>query len=82
MSFPAPAEPPISGAIKLGTIAKHRVKKFLIHGLNRKSRKPYKIECKENIKQKTRCATECKFKATKMHFNQVNNHMLIISANF
>ncbi|PON57273.1 hypothetical protein PanWU01x14_175370 [Parasponia andersonii] len=41
ISFPAPAEPPMIATIKLGTIAKHRVKKLRIHGLSRKSRKPF-----------------------------------------
>jgi len=43
MSFPAPADPPISATIKLGTIAKDRVNIFRIHGVIRRSRKP----CKE-----------------------------------
>lgn len=44
ISFPAPDEPPIIATIKLGIIAKHRVKKFRIHGCRRKSRKPCKNE--------------------------------------
>lgn len=42
MRCPAPAEPLMSATIKLGTIAKHRVKRFRSHGFNRKSRKPFK----------------------------------------
>ena len=41
MSFPAPEDPPMIATIKLGTIAKHRVKKFRTHGVNFKSRNPY-----------------------------------------
>lgn len=41
ISFPAPAEPPITATIKLGTIAKHLVKKFRSHGFSRKFRKPF-----------------------------------------
>ena len=40
ISFPAPAEPPITATIRLGTMAKLRVKRFRIHGFNRKSRNP------------------------------------------
>lgn len=43
IKFPAPAEPPIIATTKLGTIAKHRVKKFRIHGCRRKSKNPYNI---------------------------------------
>lgn len=42
INFPAPEEPPIRATIKLGTIAKERVKRFRIHGLSLKSRNPYK----------------------------------------
>jgi hypothetical protein len=42
ISFPAPLEPPIRATIKLGTIAKQRVKRFRSHGSSRKSRNPYK----------------------------------------
>lgn len=42
INFPAPAEPPMRATIKLGTIAKERVKRFRIHGLSLKSRNPYK----------------------------------------
>lgn len=52
MSCPAPAEPPISATIRLGTIAKHRVRKFRSHGFNRKSRKPWKTS---KGKQENRC---------------------------
>lgn len=41
INCPAPAEPPMRDTIKLGTMAKHLVKKFLIHGCSRKSRNPY-----------------------------------------
>lgn len=44
ISFPAPEDPPMIATIKLGTIAKLRVKKFLIHGVSFKSRNPYKRE--------------------------------------
>lgn len=42
INFPAPEDPPMSATIRLGTMAAHRVKKFLIHGFNLKSRNPYK----------------------------------------
>jgi len=42
MSFPAPADPPMTATIKLGTIAKQRVNIFRIHGSSRKSRNPWK----------------------------------------
>ena len=45
ISFPAPEDPPMIATIKLGTIAKLRVKKFLTHGVSFKSRNPYKHEC-------------------------------------
>ena len=45
ISFPAPEDPPMSATIKLGIIAKLRVKMFLIHGVSFKSRNPYKYEC-------------------------------------
>ena len=41
MSFPAPAEPPMTATIKLGTMAKQRVNIFRIHGSSRKSRNPW-----------------------------------------
>lgn len=44
ISFPAPAEPPMTATIRLGTIAKDRVKKLRSHGFSRKSRKPFKTE--------------------------------------
>lgn len=50
ISFPAPAEPPISETIKLGTIAKQRVKKFRIHGSSRKSRNPYQNKNMSQVK--------------------------------
>lgn len=53
MSFPAPADPPMTATIKLGTIAKHLVKKFRIHGLSRKSRNPFNKKYK-NILLKTK----------------------------
>lgn len=41
IKFPAPDAPPIIATTRLGTIAKHRVKKFLIHGFSLKSRNPW-----------------------------------------
>lgn len=41
IKFPAPEAPPIIATIRLGTIAKHRVRKFLIHGFSLKSRNPW-----------------------------------------
>ncbi|KAL3535436.1 hypothetical protein ACH5RR_003897 [Cinchona calisaya] len=38
--FPAPEEPPMIATIRLGTIAKDRVKKFRIHGFILKSGNP------------------------------------------
>eukprot|EP01018_Ginkgo_biloba_P031186 Gb_39423 [translate_table: standard] len=40
ISLPAPEEPPIIATTKLGMIAKQRVKRLRIHGLNRKLRNP------------------------------------------
>ena len=45
ISFPAPAEPPISVTIRLGMIAKVRVKRFRIHGVILRLRKPYMTYC-------------------------------------
>lgn len=41
INLPAPAEPPMRATIRLGTIAKHLVNKFLSHGFIRSSRNPY-----------------------------------------
>lgn len=43
---PAPDAPPIIATIKLGTMAKHRVRQFRIHGFIRKSRKPYILKAR------------------------------------
>lgn len=40
INFPAPSEPPMIATIRLGTIAKQRVKKLRIHGFRRKLRNP------------------------------------------
>ena len=40
IKFPAPDEPPINAAIRLGPMATVRVNKFRTHGTNRKFKKP------------------------------------------
>lgn len=51
IKFPAPEAPPMIATTRLGTIAKHRVRKFLIHGFSLKSRNPW-INHKTDIKVK------------------------------
>lgn len=53
IKLPAPDAPPMIATIKLGTMAKDRVRQFLIHGLIRKSRKPYKYNIKVYYCQST-----------------------------
>lgn len=50
IKFPAPEDPPMRATIRLGTMAKHRVRKFRIHGFSLKSRNPYAKET--NIREK------------------------------
>ena len=43
ISSPATEDTPIRATIRMGTMAKHLVKKFQIHGFNRRSRMPCNV---------------------------------------